>query len=194
MDKSIYDIYYHLEREHWWFQARQEIVLSLLAQHYPLLKEAHVLDIGAGTGSYIETLTKMGIQTEGHDASDKAIAYLKSKTHGKVEKKSFPEDYVANPDGQYDVILLLDVLEHLKDDSAGMRQAFRLLKTGGVLIITVPAIKSMWSPYDAISHHYRRYRAKELKALVDNTSAKIKKLSYFSTFLFFLLYTRPRWS
>jgi 2-polyprenyl-3-methyl-5-hydroxy-6-metoxy-1,4-benzoquinol methylase len=189
MDKTIYDTYYHLEREHWWFQARQEIVLSFLERYCPQFRKGRILDIGAGTGSFLEVLGQQGVDIEGHDASNEAIKYLKTKTQAKVQQKSFPEDYSQEVSDQYDVIFLLDVLEHLKDDQAGMNEALRLIKPAGILICTVPAIKSMWSPYDVVSHHYRRYQSKELKSIVSVAAGEIKKISYFSTFLFLLLYS-----
>lgn len=189
MDQAIYAAYYHLERKHWWWNARMEMVLRLLKKYHPHLENSRIADIGTGTGSYLEALEKMGLRAEGHDASGEAAMYLKEMKHFVIHQKKFPEDY-SNEANEYDVLLLLDVLEHIQNDGAAVTLAARMLKPGGTLICTVPACKAMWGPYDIISHHFRRYNLNELKNLfLAPPDLKIQKISYFSTFLFPLLFS-----
>lgn len=188
MDPAIYGTYYRMERELWWFFARQEIVFSFLEKLRPDLQQCKVLDIGTGTGSYLEEFHRRGIDAEGHDASEEAIAYLAKNPNNKIQKKNFPEDYLSET-VRYDVVLMLDVLEHVQEDARGLETALRLLKPGGVLVCTVPACKAMWGPYDIVSHHFRRYSRSELKQLAEKFSGfKMVKLSYFNTLLFPLMY------
>jgi SAM-dependent methyltransferase len=84
----------------------------------------------------------------------------------------------------FDIILTLDIIEHLKDDLSALSEIFRALKPGGTLVIFVPAYQFLWSFQDEISHHQRRYTAKELKEKVQQAGFELKKLSYVNSLLF----------
>ena len=86
--------------------------------------------------------------------------------------------------GFFDVVLALDVLEHLDDDVAGLSEAVRLLKPGGLLLITVPALRSLWGTQDQVSHHRRRYTKRTLTGLFERARLPRPYVSYFNTFLF----------
>lgn len=188
MDPSIYETYYRLERQHWWFQARRDIILAMLDLYRPHLRTAGVLEIGMGTGGLIEEFERRGIEIEGHDASEQAVA-LASKTCKSILKtKKFPEEYDGTDTKKYGIILLLDVLEHIQDDAHALKIALRLLKPGGILLLTVPACKKMWSAYDVMSHHYRRYEFQDIHRLIRISDAIPLKVTCFSTFLFPFLF------
>lgn len=186
---SIHEIYYQVERAHWWFLGRKKILLSCIQQYLPDFKGKQVLDIGASTGSYVEVFQNLNADVTAHDASNNAIIYLKQvSNNGKICRNKFPDDYQNGvPREQYDLVLLFDVLEHIRDDRLAFETALKLVKPGGFLAITVPACMWLWGPYDVCNRHYRRYDKKELMDLLNCNNAKIKKLSYFSTFLFPLM-------
>lgn len=187
MDSEIYKTYYRMEREHWWFHGRTEILLSLLRTYFPNLNQAKVLDIGTGTGGLLEVFAKEGISITGHDASEEGVALIR-QNGGRAELKKLPEDYQdAAP--EYDIVLLLDVLEHVEDDREGLKAALRMLKPGGILLCTVPANKSMWGPYDEFSHHFRRYEYPEFEALMNSAMIPVRKISFFCTLLFPIIFT-----
>lgn len=188
MDESIYETCYRLEHTHWWNLARREIIFHFLAFYCPDLCHVHVLDIGSGSGSYLEVLEERGILAEAHDSSEKAITYIKQKCKSKVLQKKFPDDYQENGQLKYDVVLLLDVLEHIENDALAVTTAIKLVKKGGLLLITVPSCKKMWSGYDILAHHFRRYCMGEMKDLLEIEGVRIKKISYFSTVLFPLIF------
>lgn len=191
MDSAVHEAYYRLEREHWWFQGRRGIVLSMLERYCPNLANARIVDIGAGTGSYAEFLSTKGIAVEAHDSSPLSMKFLRQICKESAQK-NFPGDYRdAAPD--YDVILLLDMIEHLEDDRSGIQTAVRMLKPGGILLCTVPACKKMWSEYDVISHHRRRYALDEMRALFRGQSLRIEKLSCYATLLFPFLFAVRFW-
>ncbi len=96
-------------------------------------------------------------------------------------------------DASFDVVLALDVLEHLDDDSAGLRAAVRLVKPGGLLLITVPALPSLWGSQDVISEHRRRYTRRTLTQLFEGAGLADYQVSYFNTLLFPLA-AAVRWS
>lgn len=100
-----------------------------------------------------------------------------------VRKGALPDDLPVTP-GWADVVLLLDVLEHLDDDFGGLRAAHRLLREGGVLVVTVPAYAWLWSGHDVALGHRRRYVAAGLRRLVESAGYRVERLSYFNTVLF----------
>jgi SAM-dependent methyltransferase len=87
-------------------------------------------------------------------------------------------------DNTFDVITILDVLEHLDDDRAMLRELHRVLRRGGLLLLSVPAYRFLWGPQDEIAHHKRRYVSPEIKQRLREAGFKLRRLSYFNTFLF----------
>src|SRR6266481_3322354 len=84
----------------------------------------------------------------------------------------------------FDVVLALDVLEHLDDDATALAEAARLLKPGATLVVTVPARPSLWGAQDVVSHHRRRYTKRTLRALFARAGLPAPELTYFNTLLF----------
>jgi SAM-dependent methyltransferase len=99
-----------------------------------------------------------------------------------VKKGALP-DAVAFME-TFDLVCLLDVLEHIDDDRASLRAVFDLLGTNGRMLLTVPACKFLWSAHDRALHHKRRYRKSELVAKVVEAGFRLDYVTYFNTFLF----------
>ncbi|HLO32230.1 MAG TPA: class I SAM-dependent methyltransferase, partial [Anaerolineales bacterium] len=121
-------------------------------------------------------------QVTGLDFSPDALAYCQSRQLqalicGDAEKLPIRH-------GCYDIILTLDIIEHLKDDRSALSEIYRALKPGGSLVIFVPAFQFLWSFQDEIGHHQRRYTAKGLKEKILQTGFEIKKLTYANSLLF----------
>ena len=96
-------------------------------------------------------------------------------------------DLSAFPAGHYDLVALLDVLEHVTDDSAALAAIRGRLKPGGALLVTVPANRWMWSAHDVAHHHHRRYRRGEIAALAREAGLEVELLTHFNTVLFPLI-------
>ncbi len=181
MQDVMYDIMYQTERNHWWYRVRRELVAELLAPiRQKKGKPLQVLDIGCGTGLLMQELRQFG-EVHGVDASERAIAYCKerglSPSIGSAERLPFPG-------ASFDVIVMLDVLEHLKDDDTGAHEVHRILRKDGVAIITVPAFRFLWGVTDRISNHYRRYTRAELVRVLEASGLKVERATYFNTLLF----------
>ena len=89
------------------------------------------------------------------------------------------------PNNSFDLVTAFDVFEHLEDDQKGLEEAFRVLKKGGFLLLTVPAYSWLWSFHDESLGHKRRYTKQELEKKVKKAGFKILKSSYLiSSFLF----------
>ncbi|MDD5590229.1 MAG: class I SAM-dependent methyltransferase, partial [Candidatus Portnoybacteria bacterium] len=179
MDEKLHQTYRRIEKTHWWFVGRRQLALEFLKKQKP---GADILDFGCNAGFLVDFLRQRGWQTQGCDKSADAIAF--GQAQGITGLRVSDTDVLPFPDGQFDAVFCLDVLEHLADDGIAMAEIKRVLKTGGQALITVPAFKFLWGLQDEVSHHFRRYRLKDLKKLAGQKGLKIKRASYFNFFLF----------
>jgi ubiquinone/menaquinone biosynthesis C-methylase UbiE len=180
MESYLYDDLYQLEETHWWHRNKRELVISLLSHFFPK-KKIRIVDVGCGTGKNVETFSKFGT-CWGLDMAGKAIAFCKKRglSHikkGTAEQTGLPEQY-------FDVVTLLDVLEHT-DDKKTLMEMRLILQRGGLLIITVPAYMWMWSRWDTVLHHKRRYGKHDLEKVLEDTGFRIKIRSFVYAFLLF---------
>lgn len=185
MDVNFYKTYFQVEQDHWWFRVRRNIILSLIKK-YKFSKTAKVFDFGCGSGYLVGYLQRIGYENvSGSDTSLEAIEFGRKqgiKNLQSVELGQMPQN------SSLDLILALDVIEHIKDDMSTIRALSRALKPEGVFIITVPAYQWMWGVQDKVAHHFRRYGVRSLLQLIENDSSLfVVKKSYFNTFLFPLI-------
>jgi SAM-dependent methyltransferase len=182
MDREIYDRMAEIDGEHWWFAARRDIVSRLITTQARPPKQARILEIGAGTGSNLAMLQTFG-EVEAIEPDDGARA-LASKRSGIAVKGGLLPDGVELEDGRYDLIVLLDVLEHIDDDHGTLRVLTRKLTPGGKIVLTVPAAPWMWSSHDVAHHHKRRYTAGSFRAVLKGAGLRIRHMSHFNSLLF----------
>jgi SAM-dependent methyltransferase len=185
MERAVFDRMAELDQHHWWFRARRRILEELIVRVVRPSKGARVLEVGCGTGHNLAMLGKFGEL----DASelDFAARTLSSKRLGREVKEAKLPDLSMFKRNEYDLVALLDVLEHVPDDLGSLRAIHRRLKPGGALLLTVPANPWMWSAHDAAHHHFRRYTKKQLKELFLRSGLEIELLSYFNTLLYPLI-------
>lgn len=182
MEKSYYKDYFRLEKNNWLFRVRRNLIYSLF-EEYNIKSGMRVLDYGCGSGFIVGQLQTRGYDAWGTDISREAIEYGTSQGIKNLHSTDGIE--VDFPDGSFDLILAMDVVEHIDDDKLVVEELKRLLRPGGRLIITVPAYQWMWGVQDEVSHHFRRYSMKSITQLVTNSSnLSILRKTYFNTFLF----------
>lgn len=170
-----------LEDRHWWFTARRRIVESVIAR-LPLGPNASILDAGCGTGGNLAMLARFGAVTGAeYDAGAAAIA--RARGVAPVVRAGLP-DAMPFAAGQFQLVTLIDVLEHIDDDQASLDTLAGLLRPGGYLLSTVPAFPFLWSAHDTEHHHHRRYRAAQLRARIAASGLQIQWLGYYNTWLF----------
>ncbi len=184
MNPEIYERMAWLEDRHWWFRARRAIVAKLIAG-LGLPVDARILDAGCGTGGNLAMLSGFG-KVEAMEMDDWAREIAAAKGVASVAPGRLP-DGLPFQEGNFDLVALLDVLEHVADDEAALDSLGRLLKPGGHLLITVPAYPFLWSRHDEAHHHYRRYRIRELESKVRSAGMTVRHASYFNTLLFPLI-------
>jgi SAM-dependent methyltransferase len=182
MERVIFDRMAELDQEHWWYVARREILSDILARHGTDGSSASILEIGCGTGHNLKMLGRFG-SLDACELDDEARE-LAAQRLGRPVRESRLPDLSAFEPASYDIIALLDVLEHVPEDEAALQAIRQLLKPGGKLLLTVPANKWMWSGHDVAHHHFRRYSRGDLKRLVRKSGFRVRLLSYFNTLLF----------
>jgi SAM-dependent methyltransferase len=182
MRDHLFDQMEATQRVHFWFRARARIVLRLLK---PLLKPGmRVMDAGCGTGLLLSQLPG-NLQLAGLDPSPKALEHA-GRLLGQgadLRQGSLPGEIPFDESSQ-DLILLTDVLEHIKEDRATLQALYRRLKPGGRLLLTVPAFSFLWSHHDEEHEHFRRYTKGELNQLLKDAGFKLDYSSYYNSLLF----------
>lgn len=187
MQKEMYQHIQNVEQNHWWYVARRKIIFDWVLQTLAGYSAPKILDIGCGTGFNIEHLQAHGYkQVTGLDFSVDALNFGRSRclTHQVCSDGTRPPFSGES----FDVILALDLIEHLADDVQTLQELERLLKPNGSLIIFTPAFNFLWGLQDEVSHHYRRYTAGELRRKLSGIGLTIHKLTYANTFLFPLIW------
>lgn len=186
MEKVLYDEMFRLERDHWWFAARRQIVLSLLAKFLPrplpVVRRPRVCDLGCGCGMTLYDLAMAGYDAVGMDCNEAALKQCETRG-AKAVPGTLPHD-VPFPPASMDAVLLLDVLEHIDDDALALAAAMRLLKPGGVAICTTPAYRWLWTSRDAMHHHKRRYGRSEFIALLGRVESEKLLAGHMNCLLF----------
>lgn len=182
MERVIFERMAEQDRHHWWFVARRRILAQVIRRVVKPRKGARVLEVGCGTGHNLETLGQFGkLDACELDAIARAMA---SDRLGRPVLEARLPDLSMYKAGSYDLIALLDVLEHVPDDMGSLKTIRKLLKPGGALLLTVPANKWMWSAHDVAHHHFRRYTKPELTRLFSEAGYEIVLHSYFNSLLF----------
>jgi len=182
MERVVYDRMAEHDSSHWWYLARRRILADYLHRHGGLPAGARILEIGCGTGHNLPMLGQFGtVEAIEIDPAARAIA---SKRLGQpVGTAPLPAlDGVAP--ASYDLIAVLDVIEHVEDDVAALAGMRERLKPGGKILITVPAHQWMWSAHDVANHHHRRYSKRALGQAIAAAGLKHDGLRYFNSLLF----------
>ena len=182
MERKVYEQMAKLDGSHWWFTARRRILDGLIERVVRPPTNARILELGAGTGHNLAMLSRFGtIEASELDPVAREIA---SERLGREVKEAALPDLSMFPTDAYDLIALLDVLEHVPDDRGSLAAIMTRLKPGGALLLTVPANPWMWSAHDVAHHHHRRYRKAEIEKLALEAGYEIELLSPFNSLLF----------
>ena len=191
MEKCQYDELRSQQKVHWWFVGKKEIVMDFAETHAGLhenaMKRLKILDVGCGMGLMIDELVKCG-EVYGLDMEEEAVQYCNENLISQgyppnVFKGLLPDEVPFDRDF-FDYIFALDVIEHVEDDATALKTLLSLLKPGGSLILTVPALMKLWSYNDELNHHFRRYEKDELVTKVTQAGFKITKCSFYDSYLY----------
>jgi SAM-dependent methyltransferase len=177
MQAHHYPILYEVEESHWWYVGRRQIIQSLVEKIRARLGTPHprILDVGCGTGANLKMLAAHG-RAEGVDISTQAIEFCRER--GLDSVKLGAAEQLPYDDGSFDLVTALDVIEHLDDDVAGLREMRRVLRREGRLLVFVPAFMFLWGVQDEVSNHRRRYTLPGLLRAVEAAGFSVEWASY----------------
>ena len=188
MNPSPYEIEERVQTFHWWFVVRRKLLKTILCS-LNLQRESLTMDIGCGVGSNLSLLKAIGLKAMGCDRSFDNLLLAKNKfflpfINGDLENLPIRSSSV-------ELVVATDVLEHLEDDIAGVRELCRILRRNGHLIVTVPAFQSLWGTQDIVTGHKKRYSKRDISNVLKQNGFRIMRSSYFNFFLFFpILFAR----
>jgi SAM-dependent methyltransferase len=182
VDRAVFDRMAEQDQVHWWFVARRKILAALIAREANLPEDARILEIGCGTGHNFEMLKSFG-RLDALEVDAEARALARTRLGREVGDAPLP-DLPGVADGSYDLIALLDVLEHVDDRADSLRRIAAKLRPDGKILITVPAFQWMWSAHDLAHHHKLRYSKKGLRRDAEAAGLRVRKLGFFNSLLF----------
>lgn len=190
MQQDYYKEYYDLERNHWWFVAREKIISNfikkLITDKYLENKYLKILNVGCSTGRSSEYLSKFG-NVVSIEYDKYCCEFTTEKTGLEIINGSITE--LPFQDKSFDLVCAFDVIEHVDDDQLAVFEMKRVAKNNGIVFITVPAFMSLWSHHDVVNHHFRRYKLQQIDALFNDVNdGKKRFMSYFNFFLFTPIY------
>src|SRR3982751_6867493 len=182
MERAVFERMAEQDQHHWWFVARRRILAEVVRRIVKPPKNARVLEVGCGTGHNLSMLGQFGkLEACELDAVARGLA---SDRLGRPVLEARLPDLSMFKAGSYDLIALLDVLEHVPDDHDSLKAIRGLLKPGGALVLTVPANPWMWTAHDAAHHHFRRYTKRHLGHLFRDAGFQVQLHSFFNSLLF----------
>ena len=182
MDDDRFPVMARLEREHWWFRAKRALVLDELGRSGDANGGA-AADLGCGTGAMAADLLTAGFTTViGTDLSPAALELAADGTGGAGWSAARAED-LPFADGSFRASTSLDVIEHLDDDVAGLREYRRVVADGGLVVVAVPAYRWAWSDHDVALGHRRRYTKGSLRRSVEAAGLRVERVTYFHSWL-----------
>jgi len=189
-DEQGFNLLMRMQREHFWYRGRHHLLLNVLRhearRRWGRAAGLSAIDMGGGCGGWLQYLQArepaLFSQLALGDSSRQALALAAPVVGGFAARYQMDLLDLAWSDA-WDVVFLLDVLEHIPDQRAALRQIRHSLRPGGLLFVTTPALQTFWTYNDELVHHQRRYAAQDFQALAAETGLKLVRTNYFMFFL-----------
>ena len=180
MDPDYGRHYRELYEKHWWWRAREVILLEELHRLFPDSRALSILDVGCGDGLFFEKLRQFG-EVEGIE-SEAALVDPRGPNRSRIAVAPFDGSF--NPGKKFDLVLMLDVLEHLDAPEEALRHAVSLLRAGGMIVATVPAFRLLWTNHDRLNEHRTRFTKRSFCLVAAAAGMEIMEMRYFFNWLF----------
>jgi 2-polyprenyl-3-methyl-5-hydroxy-6-metoxy-1,4-benzoquinol methylase len=189
-DETGFDVLIRMQREHFWYRGRHKLLLNSLTRE---ISRRHgnagvlrAIDMGGGCGGWLEYLHShapgLFLELALGDSSVRALTLAQAVVASFAPR--YQIDLLDLPwSDEWDVVFLLDVLEHIPDHMTVLRQVRKCLKPGGLLFVTTPALRHFWTYNDELAHHQRRYSKNDFVNLGESADLKLLSTDYFMFFL-----------
>ncbi len=191
MDEAILAELADTVRHHPWWVARTALVLALL-DRLGVRPPSRILDAGCGWGVTLDALESGGYRAVGLDVSRRALEAIDRPGRTLIEadlSRDWPD---AERRRRFDAVLALDVIEHLDDDRGAVRRLARLARPGGLVVVSVPALPELFTEFDAIQGHRRRYRPDSLRAAFAGSGLDVESVFWWGSWMVPLLACQRR--
>lgn len=167
------------EDNHWWFAGRTRALQAVLEPHLPS-RSLRILDVGCGAGNMYHHLSKYGdvIGVENHP-NPVRVGQKRGYDIRQADGRDLPF-----PEDTFELVTALDVIEHNAEDVAMLREMYRVLRPGGLVLISVPAFQWLWSFNDELNAHERRYTRQELETKLTGVGFEPVRSTYNNFFIF----------
>jgi SAM-dependent methyltransferase len=182
MEPALFQDMLELESEHWWLLGRGEILASLVGSECERRggRVQRLVDVGSGTGAILQRLSPLADEPVGVESDP---VPLRMSAERGLDVREGRADSLPFPDESVDVLTAFDVLEHVPDDVAGVREFHRVLRPGGSAVVSVPAYQWLWSRHDVVHGHRRRYTSGSLTDALRAGGLDVRRGGYFNSWL-----------
>ena len=191
MDPKEYANLSKVETHHWFYAGKREIVRYWIQRVHPLSPEHLLADCGAGTGRFAAEMTGhcRVLAIDDHEESlELAQGHL-----GAERVKRGTCCHLPLADASVDVLTALDVIEHVEKDRDALKEFSRVVRPGGIVVITVPALMMLWSDWDVALHHFRRYNRRSLLEVIPRDAFEVVHINYVNVVAFPLVWLVRKW-
>ena len=181
MDPSIYRLFLEQYEDNWYFAARADVLTAVIGPLCPDSREFWITDLGGGTGHILARVRKNAAAVAIEE--DLQLAIVGRHRYGIPFVLGDLSDGIPLDDIRIDMVLMLDVLEHVEDERSLLDDVFRILRPKGRLVVSVPAFQALWSRHDELHHHKRRYSRRTLVNVLTAAGFVCERVTYFNTLL-----------
>lgn len=175
MQKKEYQQLEFLGKKYWWHLGRKDIIRRQLKKYFGKRQKLKILNVGCGPGDTIELLEEFG-KIKNIDISKTAVRMAKRQGYKNIFL--YDGQHIPFKKHSFDLLVALDVLEHIDNDLRALKLWKKYLKVGGYLLITAPAYQWLWSEHDEALHHYRRYTASDFHRMLGLSGYRVVKRTY----------------
>jgi 2-polyprenyl-3-methyl-5-hydroxy-6-metoxy-1,4-benzoquinol methylase len=180
MKEAYASVYRELHQKHWWWRARETVLLREIERAAPPSGWRRLLDVGCGDALFFDALARFG-EVWGVE-SDPVVVRSDGPHRGRIHIGTLDASFT--PDAPFGLILMLDVIEHIREPGLVLRRALELLEPSGAILVTVPAFPLIWTRHDDINEHVVRYTRASLAELVERSGLKVQSSRYLFHWLF----------
>lgn len=182
MDREAYNSLRDSQQKHWWFTGRRAVIRRLISDHIPVTEKPAILEAGCGYGGNLSLLQEFG-DVSAFEYDDDARQYAAQIAGIDIAPGMLPGG-VDMGSRRFDLVAMLDVLEHIEEDTASLDTLGAMLNPQGKILITVPAFPWLWSKHDELHHHKRRYSRDALAKTIADAGLELERIGYFNSLLF----------